>query len=166
MALVKDVLLIIILLFVSFYWQISCAYSQSSVTQENNRLLHLNNPNASSSTVDRSRNMLSRAQRWVEDSNANMTRLKYPTTLVELYLSTGFSQFWKNQRTINDFIDQLRIISLSQTNKELTARYHLLIQLQPQQNWQQYDVIATDTLLIYLSFIEQLHGKGKNVVIW
>ncbi|PSW63541.1 murein L,D-transpeptidase [Photobacterium kishitanii] len=161
MALVKDVLLIIILLFVSFYWQISCAYSQSSVTQENNRLLHLNNPNASSSTVDRSRNMLSRAQRWVEDSNANMTRLKYPTTLVELYLSTGFSPFWKNQRTINDFIDQLRIISLSQTNKELTARYHLLIQLQPQKNWQQYDVIATDTLLIYLSFIEQLHGKGK-----
>ncbi|WP_181318804.1 L,D-transpeptidase family protein [Photobacterium kishitanii] len=105
--------------------------------------------------------MLSRAQRWVEDSNANMTRLKYPTTLVELYLSTGFSPFWKNQRTINDFIDQLRIISLSQTNKELTARYHLLIQLQPQKNWQQYDVIATDTLLIYLSFIEQLHGKGK-----
>ena len=42
-----------------------------------------------------------------------------------------------------------------------SARYHLLIQLQPQQNWQQYDVVATDTLLIYLSFIEQLQGKGK-----
>ena len=161
MALVKDALLIVILLFVSFCWQISSAYSQPIVIEGNNKLLKLNNTTSSLSAVEQSRGMLNHAQGWIATANANMTQLKYPATLVELYLSTGFSQFWKNQRTINDFINQLRIISLSQANKELTARYHLLIQLQTKKNWQQYDVIATDTLLIYLSFIEQIHGKGK-----
>ncbi|PSU71766.1 murein L,D-transpeptidase [Photobacterium phosphoreum] len=159
MPVVKDALLIVIVIFVSFFWQISCAYSQSIVIDNKER--SLDKDNTSFLAVDRSRNMLSHAQEWVSDANANITRLKYPTTLVDLYSSTGFSQFWENDRTIQDFINQLRIISLSQTNKELTARYQLLIQLQLQQNWQQYDVVATDTLLIYLSFIEQLQGKGK-----
>ncbi|OBU35843.1 peptidoglycan-binding protein [Photobacterium phosphoreum] len=152
-------MLIVIVIFVSFFWQISCAYSQSIVNAHKER--SLDKGNSSFLAIDRSRNMLSHAQKWISDANANITQLKYPTTLVELYSSIGFSQFWENDRTIQDFINQLRIISLSQTNKELTARYHLLIQLQPQQNWQQYDVVATDTLLIYLSFIEQLQGKGK-----
>lgn len=159
MPVVKDALLIVIVIFVSFFWQISCAYSQSIVNDHKER--SLDKGNSSFLAIDRSRNMLSHAQKWISDANANITQLKYPTTLVELYSSIGFSQFWENDRTIQDFINQLRIISLSQTNKELTARYHLLIQLQPQQNWQQYDVVATDTLLIYLSFIEQLQGKGK-----
>ncbi|WP_239995574.1 L,D-transpeptidase family protein [Photobacterium phosphoreum] len=159
MPVVKDALLIVIVIFVSFFWQISCAYSQSIVNDH--KELSLDKGNSSFLAIDRSRNMLSHAQKWISDANANITQLKYPTTLVELYSSIGFSQFWENDRTIQDFINQLRIISLSQTNKELTARYHLLIQLQPQQNWQQYDVVATDTLLIYLSFIEQLQGKGK-----
>ncbi|WP_413505365.1 L,D-transpeptidase family protein [Photobacterium phosphoreum] len=159
MPVVKDALLIVIVIFVSFFWQISCAYSQSIVNAHKER--SLDKGNSSFLAIDRSRNMLSHAQKWISDANANITQLKYPTTLVELYSSIGFSQFWENGRTIQDFINQLRIISLSQTNKELTARYHLLIQLQPQQNWQQYDVVATDTLLIYLSFIEQLQGKGK-----
>lgn len=159
MPVVKDALLIVIVIFVSFFWQISCAYSQSIVNDHKER--SLDKGNSSFLAIDRSRNMLSHAQKWISDANANITHLKYPTTLVELYSSIGFSQFWENDRTIQDFINQLRIISLSQTNKELTARYHLLIQLQPQQNWQQYDVVATDTLLIYLSFIEQLQGKGK-----
>ncbi|MCD9461573.1 L,D-transpeptidase family protein [Photobacterium phosphoreum] len=159
MPVVKDALLIVIVIFVSFFWQISCAYSQSIVNAHKER--SLDKGNSSFLAIDRSRNMLSHAQKWISDANANITQLKYPTTLVELYSSIGFSQFWENDRTIQDFINQLRIISLSQTNKELTARYHLLIQLQPQQNWQQYDVVATDTLLIYLSFIEQLQGKGK-----
>lgn len=159
MPVVKDALLIVIVIFVSFFWQISCAYSQSIVNDHKER--SLDKGNSSFLAIDRSRNMLSHAQKWISDANANITQLKYPTTLVELYSSIGFSQFWENDRIIQDFINQLRIISLSQTNKELTARYHLLIQLQPQQNWQQYDVVATDTLLIYLSFIEQLQGKGK-----
>lgn len=159
MPVVKDALLIVIVIFVSFFWQISCAYSQSIVNAHKER--SLDKGNSSFLAIDRSRNMLSHAQKWISDANANITQLKYPTTLVELYSSIGFSQFWENDRIIQDFINQLRIISLSQTNKELTARYHLLIQLQPQQNWQQYDVVATDTLLIYLSFIEQLQGKGK-----
>ena len=159
MPVVKDALLIVIVIFVSFFWQISCAYSQSIVNAHKER--SLDKGNSSFLAIDRSRNMLSHAQKWISDANANITQLKYPTTLVELYSSIGFSQFWENDRTIQDFINQLRIISLSQTNKELTARYHLLIQLQPQQNWQQYDVVATDTLLIYLSFIEQLQGKRK-----
>ncbi|PSU73391.1 murein L,D-transpeptidase [Photobacterium phosphoreum] len=159
MPVVKDALLIVIVIFVSFFWQISCAYSQSIVNAHKER--SLDKGNSSFLAIDRSRNMLNHAQKWISDANANITQLKYPTTLVELYSSIGFSQFWENDRTIQDFINQLRIISLSQTNKELTARYHLLIQLQPQQNWQQYDVVATDTLLIYLSFIEQLQGKGK-----
>ncbi len=161
MALVKNIFFIVILLGVSFYWQVLYAYSQPVGDQRENVLLDINNATSSFSSTDRSRNMLNHAQGWIEHANSNTTQLKYPTTLVELYSSTGFSQFWKSQRTINDFINQLRIISLSDVNKELTARYHLLIQLQPQPNWQQYDVIATDTLLIYLSFIEQIHGKGK-----
>lgn len=155
MTVVKDTLLIVITVCVSFSWQISSAYSQPIVSDDNLRSLN------KTSTAVRPRNMLNHAQQWVADANANITRLRYTKTLVELYTSTGFSQFWQNERTINDFIDQLRIISLSQINKELTARYHLLIQLQPQRNWQQYDVVAMDTLLIYLSFIEQLQGKGK-----
>ncbi|OBU18475.1 hypothetical protein AYY19_00960 [Photobacterium aquimaris] len=155
MAVVKDTFLIVITVCVSFSWQISSVYSQPIVSDDNLRPLN------KTSTAVRPRNMLNHAQQWVTDANANITRLKYSKTLVELYSSTGFSQFWQNERTINDFIDQLRIISLSQVNKELTARYHLLIQLQPQRNWQQYDVVAMDTLLIYLSFIEQLQGKGK-----
>ena len=159
MPVVKDALLIVIVIFVSFFWQISCAYSQSIVNDHKER--SLDKGNSSFLAIDRSRNMLSHAQKWISDANANITQLKYPTTLVELYSSIGFSQFWENDRTIQDFINQLRIISLSQTNKELTARYHLLIQKHHQQNKQKYDVVATDTLLIYLSFIEQLQGKGK-----
>jgi murein L,D-transpeptidase YcbB/YkuD len=159
MTLVKNAFFIVILVFISFYLPIQYAYSQSVGDDHEHTLL--NNQSLSLTDIDNPRNMLNSAQRWVADANANIVRLKYSSTLVELYLSTGFSQFWESQQTINDFIDQLRILSLSETNKELTARYHLLIQLQQQKNWQQYDVVATDTLLIYISFIEQLHGKGK-----
>lgn len=159
MTLVKHVFFIAIILFVSFYLQVLSAYAQS-LGDKNEHVL-LNNTQPSFLSMDKSGNMLNSTRQWIEDANAKRVNLKYSSILVELYVSTGFSQFWKDQRAINDFMDQLRIVSLSKTNKELTARYHLLIQLQPLKNWQQYDVIATDTLLIYISFIEQLHGKGK-----
>jgi murein L,D-transpeptidase YcbB/YkuD len=159
MTLVKHVFFIAIILFVSFYLQALSAYAQSLGDKNEHVLLNKTQPSFLS--MDKSGNMLNSTRQWIEDANAKRVNLKYSSTLVELYVSTGFSQFWKDQRAINDFMDQLRIVSLSKTNKELTARYHLLIQLQPLKNWQQYDVIATDTLLIYISFIEQLHGKGK-----
>lgn len=159
MTLVKHVFFIAIILFVSFYLQALYAYAQSLGDKNEHVLLNKTQPLFLS--MDKSGNMLNSTRQWIEDANAKRVNLKYSSTLVELYVSTGFSQFWKDQRAINDFMDQLRIVSLSKTNKELTARYHLLIQLQPLKNWQQYDVIATDTLLIYISFIEQLHGKGK-----
>ncbi|PST91410.1 murein L,D-transpeptidase [Photobacterium sp. NCIMB 13483] len=161
MTFIKNAFFIVILVFISFYLQVQYAYSQQLGDNREQTLLNINNPSSSLVTINKSTNMLNGAQRWVADANANKARLKYPSILVELYLSTGFRQFWESKQVINDFIDQLRILSLSETNKELTARYHLLIQLQQQRNWQQYDVIATDTLLIYISFIEQLHGKGK-----
>ena len=161
MVLSKNIVSVFVLLFVSFYWQAVCAYSQSLTDKHETTLSNSNNITHSLITASGSNNTLNRAQRWIKDANENKVRLKYSTTLVELYLSTGFRKFWKNQQTINDFINQLRIVSLSNVDKELTARYHLLIQLLPQQNWQQYDVIATDTLLMYISFTEQLHGKGK-----
>ena len=55
MALVKDALLIVILLFVSFCWQISSAYSQPIVIEGNNKLLKLNNTTSSLSAVEQSR---------------------------------------------------------------------------------------------------------------
>ncbi|MEC6831611.1 L,D-transpeptidase family protein [Photobacterium toruni] len=158
MTLIKHVFFIAIL-FVSFYLQVSFAYSQS--LGDKHTLLNIKNTQPSLPSSNKSGNMLNSTRQWIEEANENRVNLKYTSTLVELYISTGFSQFWKDPRAIHDFIDQLRIVSLSKTNKELTARYHLLIQLQPLHNWQQYDVIATDTLLIYISFIEQLHGKGK-----
>ncbi|MEC6795627.1 L,D-transpeptidase family protein [Photobacterium sp. S4TG1] len=161
MTLVKNAFFIAILVFISFYLPIQYAYSQSLGDDHQHTLVNINNTYSPAAVIEKPTNMLNSAELWVVDANANKVHLKYSSTLVELYLSTGFRQFWENQQSVNDFINQLRIIKLADVNKQLTARYHLLIQLQRQQNWQQYDVIATDTLLIYISFIEQLQGKGK-----
>ncbi|MGF1723222.1 L,D-transpeptidase family protein [Photobacterium nomapromontoriensis] len=103
-----------------------------------------------------------KARRWVYDVANNIVAIRYVDQLADLYHGIGFVPLWQDTFTANEFEQQLRILVLSNVSRDFSRRYALLQQYKKSNDWRHYDLLATDTLLAYMSYIAGLPNHGRE----
>ncbi|WP_311568513.1 L,D-transpeptidase family protein [Photobacterium arenosum] len=93
---------------------------------------------------------------WVDEVSAQLPGLRYKQQLAQLYHGLGYVPLWQDSFTVTDFEQQLWVLTLAETSPDFNYRLKQLKRLKQSQDWRQYDLLATDTLLAYLSFIENV----------
>ncbi|PSW21175.1 murein L,D-transpeptidase [Photobacterium sanctipauli] len=103
-----------------------------------------------------------KAQQWVHEVANNIAAIRYVDKLAELYHAIGFVPLWQDTFTASEFEEQLRIIALSGVSADFSNRYKLLKRYKQSNDWRQYDLLASDTLFAYMSYVEGMPAYGRG----
>nr|WP_321384697.1 L,D-transpeptidase family protein [uncultured Vibrio sp.] len=88
--------------------------------------------------------------------------IHYPSVVEQLYQSTNYHLNWQNESDVEQFIYQLNIVALADVTKEFDDQLHRINQIRWQGDNLDFDLVMTDSLLMYLSYLEQLPHEGVN----
>ncbi|MEH6453944.1 MAG: L,D-transpeptidase family protein [Psychromonas sp.] len=86
--------------------------------------------------------------------------LKYPTIIASLYPENEQIAYWPDPQLRQEFESQLSIMANAEVNDHIWDNYHDLKEAAELNNWQDYEYLASDALIFYLSYLEQLDKKG------
>ncbi|MCQ1057278.1 L,D-transpeptidase family protein [Photobacterium sp. DNB23_23_1] len=103
-----------------------------------------------------------KARQWVHEVANDIAAIRYIDELADLYQSIGFVPLWQDTFTASDFEQQLRMVVLSNISSDFNRRYSLLQHYKQANDWRQYDLLATDTLFAYMSYVEGIPSYGKG----
>ncbi|GAL12203.1 L,D-transpeptidase YcbB [Vibrio astriarenae] len=86
--------------------------------------------------------------------------LVYPSLVAKL--ERDHKQFWINPDDRMLFEEQVNLVALSGVSPLIGQRAERLQQFASDENWTAYDLMAIDTLLLYVSYVESVPEKGKE----
>jgi murein L,D-transpeptidase YcbB/YkuD len=86
--------------------------------------------------------------------------LKYPSIIASFYPENEDLTYWSDPLLRQEFENQLSIMATAQINDHILNRYHQLKEAAKLKNWQDYEYLASDALIFYLSYLEKLDKKG------
>jgi L,D-transpeptidase YcbB len=98
---------------------------------------------------------------WVKEVADDLSSIQYIDKLAQLYASIAYTPIWQDAFAATELEEQLRIVALSGISSDLSRRYSQLKHYKLANDWRQYDLLATDTLLAYMSYIENLPEFGR-----
>lgn len=102
------------------------------------------------------------AEQWVRQATSHLPSVRYIAQLAELYLANGYAPLWQDALAAEELEAQLRLLAMAAVSADFSRRYAQLKQLQQSNDWRQYDLLATDTLLAYMSYLERLPEYGRG----
>ncbi|WP_239928724.1 L,D-transpeptidase family protein [Photobacterium sanguinicancri] len=105
---------------------------------------------------------MQKAKSWVSDVAGNVLDLQYVDKLAQIYYAVGYTPLWQDSFVANEFESQIRVLALAGIDPEFSRRYGMLQHFKQGNDWRQYDLLATDTLLSYMSYVEGLPQYGKQ----
>lgn len=88
--------------------------------------------------------------------------IHYPGVIDQLYQSTNYRLNWKNESDIEQFIFQLKLVALADVTREFENQIQRINQIRFHGDNLDFDLVMTDSLLMYLSYLEQLPLQGVN----
>lgn len=97
---------------------------------------------------------------WLDRQNTVEALLQYPDQLERIYHQNNDQLIWLDMRDMQHFERQLDLIRLANISPLFERQLHALTVYRSQADWFAYDVLATDTLLLYLSYAEQAPLDG------
>ncbi|MCW8327256.1 L,D-transpeptidase family protein [Photobacterium sp. SDRW27] len=103
-----------------------------------------------------------KAELWVSEIANNVTAIRYIDKLAQLYHGIGYTPVWQDTFASDEFEEQLRLVALSGVSSDFARRYSLLKYFKRSSDWRQYDLLATDSLLAYMSYAESLPEFGRG----
>ncbi|MFT6925511.1 MAG: murein L,D-transpeptidase YcbB/YkuD [Psychromonas sp.] len=95
-------------------------------------------------------------------NQVNTFNLKYPSLMAAIYQQHPDKQFWTDSVLRNEFEKQISLIVLANISDGLLHNYQRLIKASANKDWQHYELIASDMLLFYLSYSEQISATGNS----
>lgn len=98
----------------------------------------------------------------VPASQWSLLSLNYPEMIDEIYHQQGNQLIWQDKISREVLEQQLRLIDQAKISWLFTSRLDRLTRLSEQALWQQYDVLATDTLLTYISYAQLAPKQGND----
>lgn len=98
----------------------------------------------------------------VNINQVNKLNLKYPTSIEAIYQQHPDKEFWIDPVLRDEFEKQISLIVLADISDDLLSSYQRLIKASEEKDWQHYELIASDMLLFYLSYSEQIPAKGNS----
>ncbi|PST92799.1 L,D-transpeptidase [Photobacterium jeanii] len=105
---------------------------------------------------------MTKARAWVAEVAQNVNDLQYVDKLAQIYYAVGFAPLWQDSFVVTEFEEQVRLVALAAVEPEFSRRYAMLQHFKQANDWRQYDLLATDTLLAYMSYVEGLPKYGKQ----
>lgn len=101
---------------------------------------------------------------WVDSRSSVTPLLQYPQQLERLYHENNDQLIWTDMLTMQHFEQQLDMIRRANISPLFERQYHALVQYREAGEWFEYDLLATDTLLLYLSYAERAPQEGDDLV--
>lgn len=98
----------------------------------------------------------------VSDREGDYLKLKYPLLIKSLYQNPSTAHFWRNDSLREELQKQIVPLAFADLNEDLFYSMQALKKAEQQNNWRRYERLASDLLLFYLSYTEQLASKGKE----
>ena len=92
--------------------------------------------------------------------NTDDLQLKYPALVESIYQNHSDNNYWQEESLRNEFEKQIILIALADVSDDLSDCYQALKQATKQKDWQRYERVASDSLLFYMSYTEQIASKG------
>ncbi|MDR9825573.1 L,D-transpeptidase family protein [Vibrio sp. FNV 38] len=86
--------------------------------------------------------------------------LFYPSIVAEF--DNDQAPLWINPDDRFSLEEQLNLVKLAGVSPVIESRTKLLSEFAMEQNWSAYDLLATDTLLLYVSYAEHVSEKGQE----
>ncbi|WP_299018174.1 L,D-transpeptidase family protein [uncultured Photobacterium sp.] len=103
-----------------------------------------------------------KAIQWVNEIADDISAIRYINQLSQLYHNLGYTPLWQDGLLANEFENQLKLLALANVSVDFTRRYSLLQHLKRSNDWRQYDLLATDSLLAYMSYVENMQEYGRG----
>ncbi|WP_372882466.1 murein L,D-transpeptidase [Psychromonas sp.] len=92
----------------------------------------------------------------------NISDLNYSDLIISIYRHYPDKSFWSKAPLRDEFEKQISILFFADISDDLNDRYQALTKASERKDWKNYELLASDLLLFYLSYNEQLIDKGKS----
>lgn len=99
---------------------------------------------------------------WVEPSSTVLTLMTYPERVERVYHENNDQLIWIDFATVEKFEQQLDVIRRAGFSPLFERRLSYLQSYRKRNAWFEYDLLATDTLIMYLSYTEQASALGQQ----
>ncbi|QIL84548.1 L,D-transpeptidase family protein [Vibrio sp. HDW18] len=99
---------------------------------------------------------------WVDSASPIYQQMIDPTLTEQVYRDHADQRLWFDLTSANHFEDRLAVIHRAGFSPLFDRQLALMQAYRQQQRWYEYDVLATDTLLQYLSYAEQAAKVGLS----
>ncbi|MBE3663992.1 murein L,D-transpeptidase [Vibrio navarrensis] len=99
---------------------------------------------------------------WRIENSAALAYVQYPHQVEQLYREHGHQRIWTDARAIEQFEFQLELVKTAGVSPYFEHQIAKLNRYKAQQQWLGYDILATDILLSYLSYLDKLTRNGKD----
>ena len=88
--------------------------------------------------------------------------LIYPELTLSIYQDTSFPFLWDSPELVKAFEFQLSLIEQAKVAPLFDRQLKQIHQYQSRQQWQELDILLTDTFIYYLSYVENAPIKGEE----
>ncbi|WP_045403000.1 L,D-transpeptidase family protein [Vibrio campbellii] len=88
--------------------------------------------------------------------------IHYPEVIDQLYQSTNYRLNWENEDDVAQLIFQMELVTLADVTQEFDNQLRRIEQVREQGDQLDFDLVMTDSLLMYLSYLEQVPEEGIN----
>ncbi len=87
--------------------------------------------------------------------------LQHKQSVEQIYIANNSQLIWQNEHSVQAFEALLEVVAIADLSDHFYQRLVRLKEARMANNKEQYDVLATDTLLSYISYSELSVDKGK-----
>ncbi|MGC9460662.1 L,D-transpeptidase family protein [Vibrio genomosp. F10] len=99
---------------------------------------------------------------WLEPQSSTYQLIQYPELLSDIYQENDDQLIWFDVEQSKKLELQLEMIDKAGFSPLFSERLQQLQLFRTQNRWFEYDLLATDTLLLYISYAEQAPLMGKS----
>ncbi|ENM5739045.1 L,D-transpeptidase family protein [Vibrio mimicus] len=97
---------------------------------------------------------------WIDSASPIYEQMANPELVEQIYQNNNDQLLWSDLATANHFEAQLEVIHRAGFSPLFNRQLSLMRTYRQQNQWYEYDLLATDTLLQYLSYAEQAPKVG------
>lgn len=99
---------------------------------------------------------------WLEENSQLHQLLQYPTQVEEVYRRNHAQMVWFDLQQGSKLEFQLEVIQQAGFSALFSRQLNYLKYYRKSNRWHEYDLLATDTLLLYLSYAETAKMQGDQ----
>ncbi|MGB5443992.1 MAG: L,D-transpeptidase family protein [Psychromonas sp.] len=92
----------------------------------------------------------------------NISELNHSDLIISIYKQYPDKNFWLEAALRDEFEKQISLLYMADINEDLSNSYRALTKASELKDWSNYELLASDLLLSYLSYNEQLADNGRS----